>query len=325
LDVVLKKARSRIVIHSTFIDVTAFRALSPQMHEAARRGVKIDILWGKSDRSDGTNEMSSVMEECLASLQSDEVRERITFHTATTNSHSKIIIADNGKGRLIAYVGSCNWLSSKFRAFDVSVRLADPDIVGDLLGVLAQMAAPKGNLWPPLTRDLTLLSRTAKQHAPSSHGIKATGHLVFGSQHANFIRIARDQARTRILVLSHRFSPNAEALVLAPTSAAVKANAIDVKLMYGQLDGPNEGAIAAALASSARENGIRTEMVFEPTLHAKVLIWDSDHVVITSQNWLSADPGEAEQFSEIGIHLSARGLADELISKISFGLTPTPY
>jgi hypothetical protein len=45
--------------------------------------------------------------------------------------------------------------------------------------------------------------------------------------------------------------------------------------------------------------------IYEPRLHAKILAWDDDCVVITSQNWLSADPSEAYPRKEIGIFLRA--------------------
>ena len=48
-------------------------------------------------------------------------------------------------------------------------------------------------------------------------------------------------------------------------------------------------------------------------LHAKILAWDDDHVLITSQNWLSADPGESNLRREIGLMVHSKGIATAVI------------
>jgi cardiolipin synthase A/B len=54
----------------------------------------------------------------------------------------------------------------------------------------------------------------------------------------------------------------------------------------------------------------------EPRLHAKILGWDDDFPVVTSQNWLSADPSEANLRREIGIFIHASGIARLAIEKL---------
>ena len=58
---------------------------------------------------------------------------------------------------------------------------------------------------------------------------------------------------------------------------------------------------------------MRIRPVREPRVHAKLLAWDDDHVVVTSQNWLSADPGPADDRKEIGLYLHAAGAARRVI------------
>lgn len=310
----LRKARSRILIHSTFIDVERFRALVPLLHDAAKRGVKIDILWGKNDLSEPNSRMQQTIERCRALLLGDEVRERITIHSFSTNSHSKILIADNEKGKIVAVLGSCNWLSTGFHATEASIRLEDPRIVSEILGHLGRMAAGPNLDWSALATDLALQAATLKVAKHSTSGISANACLVFGSEHSYFVRKARDEAKRKIILTSHRFGPNAETLVLRPTTAAIKANDVEVKLFYGQFDGDAEGAVAAAIAQKAKENGIRHEQIRDPNLHAKVLAWDDDSIVISSQNWLSADPNDNEKYSEIGVYICGKNLAQEMLS-----------
>jgi cardiolipin synthase A/B len=68
----------------------------------------------------------------------------------------------------------------------------------------------------------------------------------------------------------------------------------------------------------ARASNVRIEPIFQPKVHAKVLAWDNDFVLISSQNWLSADPGENYPRKEIGVFLRAPGVARRLIDKFMF-------
>jgi HKD family nuclease len=309
----LKKARSRILIHSTFISVERFRAIVPLLHDAAKRGVRIDILWGKSDVGTDNESMQKIVAQCKALFLGDDVRERITVHSFSTNSHAKILVFDNEKGRTIAVLGSCNWLYSGFTSTEASVRLEDPVIVSQIVAHLGKMAAGPGSDWTSLATDLALLATSLKKLPSGSRGIGVDARLVFGSEHSHFVRKARDEAKHRIVLASHRFSQNAETLVLRPTKAAIKANDIDVKLYYGQFDGEGEGAVAKAIAENAKSDGVRHEQIRDPSLHAKVLAWDANSVVVSSQNWLSADPPDNAPYSEIGLYLSGANLANELV------------
>ncbi len=62
--------------------------------------------------------------------------------------------------------------------------------------------------------------------------------------------------------------------------------------------------------------GLTLQPQLAPALHAKLLCWDTDDVVITSQNWLSADPSDANVRRELGIHLQSPGAADTISAKL---------
>jgi cardiolipin synthase len=68
----------------------------------------------------------------------------------------------------------------------------------------------------------------------------------------------------------------------------------------------------------AKEANVRIEPIFQPKVHAKLLAWDNDFVLITSQNWLSADPSEKNVRREIGVFLRAPGAARRVIEKFQF-------
>jgi hypothetical protein len=57
------------------------------------------------------------------------------------------------------------------------------------------------------------------------------------------------------------------------------------------------------------EAGIRIRAVHNPRLHAEMLGWDDDDLIITSQNWLSADPSDVDPRREIGVFIRSVGIA----------------
>lgn len=177
LERLIKKASSRIIIHSTFIDISKFIALFPLLKEAALRGTKIDILWGKSTDNTGENSTRAAVKECEKLLHDYEISERIKIHKTSTDSHSKIIIADNGQGRWVCAIGSCNWLSSSFDSFEVSAFLDDPLIVSKVIATVGEMASPKFN-WGELTRDLSGIAANIKKDEKPKYGIKTKAQLV---------------------------------------------------------------------------------------------------------------------------------------------------
>ncbi len=317
---VLKKATSRVVIHSTFIDPLRFRHHLPLIESAAKRGARIDILWGKSDDMDGANSTADAIAACRAMLLSDIVRERVHLHGISTESHAKLIVADNGSGGLVAVVGSCNWLSSDFKSFEVSAYFRDPVMVAEVAGHLASMSMGPAGVWSPLTRELASLASSARNAKRPKTGITVQAALVLGSQHSEYVRRARDEARREITVISHRLSPSAETLVMIPARAAAQANDIEVHLYYGRVTGSDGGTAALALARAARSDGMRANYILEPRVHAKVLAWDDNTLVITSQNWLSADPPDGLPYSEIGVFLSGLGLAREVVERTRLAL-----
>ena len=151
-------------------------------------------------------------------------------------------------------------------------------------------------------------------------GITVQAALVLGSRHSDYVRRARDEARREITVISHRLSPSAETLVMIPARAAAQAHDIDVHLYYGKVTGSDGGIAALALARAAQGDGMRANHILQPRVHAKVLAWDDNTLVITSQNWLSADPPDSVPYSEIGVFLSGSGLAREVIGRTRLAL-----
>lgn len=313
---VIRKARSWIVIHSTFVSLQAMETLLPLLREAiVARGVQIDILWGHSAANGVENSTGATIEECRKRIAEVGLERSLRLHSFTTRSHAKLLIADDGRGHFHATVGSCNWLSTQFKAFEASARLADPGIVSDVLRCLSEMAWNATGRWAGIVSDLAGRAHNLELQTVSRGGRKLDARIILGPQHATLFETARDNANAQIVMGSHRLGAAAETIALKPTRAAITATEVDALVLYGRPSGPIDGGKAASLTLDGHASGLKVRRVQDPRMHAKFLLWDDNDLVITSQNLLSADP--VWPWAEIGIHLKGVGIAREFNERIS--------
>ena len=123
----LSRSRERVVIHSTFIAWDRFEELWPAILEAVGRGVRIDVLWGQDNSEDGGRSTREVVRGIVEKVTTEQI-ESLYVHPFSTGSHSKVLLYDGGEpDRMIALVGSCNWLSSPFVSFRSDDSLARSD------------------------------------------------------------------------------------------------------------------------------------------------------------------------------------------------------
>jgi phosphatidylserine/phosphatidylglycerophosphate/cardiolipin synthase-like enzyme len=101
--------------------------------------------------------------------------------------------------------------------------------------------------------------------------------------------------------------------IVVPAAAAVRERGLEVTAYYGIQNETITSSQAAIITRSSAEIGVQINVVIEPRLHAKVLAWDDDNVLITSQNWLSADPDTSNPRSEIGVFIQGHGLAKQVV------------
>nr|WP_272931042.1 phospholipase D-like domain-containing protein [Acetobacter indonesiensis] len=303
----LARARHRIIIHSTFIDHEKFNDWLPEIRTAARNGARIDVLWGESDDKGETN---GTLKAVLA-LRGELVNEvgDIRIHSFSTGSHAKILIADTGRSdRFVGVLGSCNWLSSGYHSFEASVRLRDPRILQTLINQLVELSQGSSAFWTELTSDFLRLADHMR-NMPIPSGSRSDATLVLGPQHKQFVREARDKAEHDIFVTSHRFSAGGRQAVIVPALAAAEQRGITSAVFYGTSSGKGGGKAVADNVFEGARLGVRITPVHNPRLHAKILAWDNDHVLITSQNFLSADPSDLNIRREIGIYVRGASLA----------------
>lgn len=308
----IDKARERIIIHSTFINKSKFDAIYPKLNQARNRGVRIDVLWGEDEDKSSKYSSSREASEIRNELALTDSESGIFVHNFSTNSHAKILIADDGGGKYFAVVGSCNWLSSNFDSFEVSIRLRGAVAVAQVLDKLADMSTGRFGHWNSLTNDLTRMSAELRTIKEVKSGPTAKIALALGPDHGQFVREARDHAQNNMFVTSHRLGAANHTVVIVPALAAVLAKGISVNLYYGRISDDVTNTIAADVQRHASEQNIALQPISEPRLHGKVLSWDDDNIVVTSQNWLSADPSESNYLKEIGVYVEYSNIAKRL-------------
>jgi phosphatidylserine/phosphatidylglycerophosphate/cardiolipin synthase-like enzyme len=308
-------ARSWIAIHSTFIREEPFLRLLPLLERAAKsHGVRTDIFWGRGNERELDNPARKVVDAYSREIAARELGQWVKVHPFSTGSHAKLLIADDGRERFRATIGSCNWLYTGWTSFEASVRLGDGEIVADVLDALAELAYQATGDWAGITAEVAGRARMARADRTKRPGRRGSARLLFGSDHVRMFERMRDEAVRRVVIASHRLGAAAENMALRPTRAAVAARDIDATLYYSTPSDKVTAKVAADMTFKAREAGVRLRQVTDPSMHAKFMYWDDDDLVVTSQNLLSADP--LNPLEEIGVHLHggsfARDVADRL-------------
>lgn len=314
----LKLAQSRVIIHSTFLGKKSIGLLLELMKDAvAQRNVTIDVLWGQKEESEDRQSRRKNMKqdrptaaEIVAELEKDAslapYRRRLRFHTQSTDSHAKVIVFDPvQRGRYVALLGSCNWLASTYGSVEASVYLRSACIVRELLKVLARAVYAGAGLRTTMVETLLKMARQLPPDPPGTL-LNASAALVVDDAHVDCMYRMCEQAERTVLLVSHRLGPVARPGALAPLAAACAKSLVKARVFYGKLEA--ERLLLTQWEADARRHGISLVPIKKPRVHAKFLAWDEDHAVISSQNWLSADPGESHLVKELGVMIDAPGI-----------------
>lgn len=333
---VIDHAKSRLIIHSTFInpDSQIFSEIFEKLIIAAKRSVQIDILWGQNDPENqlatATERNISQYKKTIESLNilkqrisSEALQTVFTIHLQPTQSHSKLIISDHDKFGYIATIGSCNWLASGFHRYEASVCIHYAPIVVEALSIMSRLAKGLSRVSTELSKDLARMAHQVRK-APSENTNNIVRNtkikLIAQDQHHEFVRRARDEAKENVFLCSHRMSNNQDRPILAPlkTLAAQEQLNIEINLYYGTVSGGMQNPEAIEIQNSLIESGINMMWMNKrmtkslPEFHAKILSWDNDNVVITSLNWLSAQ-GIGDELNEIGVYIHGSQIANRVI------------
>src|SRR5262249_36710539 len=93
LSAALKEATSNVIIHSCFLEPQTVKGLIPELEDAARRRVRVDLLWGlhyDPEEKGGRNVIAET--NSVLSGLSANARRFVQLSQQSSGSHAKIII-----------------------------------------------------------------------------------------------------------------------------------------------------------------------------------------------------------------------------------------
>lgn len=322
----LSEAQSQVLIASAFANADVLEAdIKPEILSALTRGVRVDLLWGYSAGT--TLEAQERTLKVLNAIRKASGQgQLLRFNEKPSGSHGKLLLWDAPDG-FKACLGSNNWLSVPNAAYDeehheVSVVTSDLGLAADLCttvaGIWARAEATSSgsnDLWhrtaSDMERALALQGTTNTAGAigdlvsslvpPAS----AQASIVRDQEHDSIMRNLVLSAKRRVGIASHKLGPAGQIRI---ESAKYGANGEQRSLKVVVGEQPEDGESVARFAEVIRNLG--GDFIFSPGMHAKLLVAD-DSVVVSSYNFLSADPfGTAEGAREIGILMRSEQLSD---------------
>lgn len=302
----LARVKRRVYIHSTFLRKSGFGAFRNEFRQAVRRGARIDIIWGAGSIFEPSEKTLTHAIAIAREVDEDDVlRGGVNVHLATTGSHAKLLISDDGGDGWTAIVGSCNWLYTGFNRFELSMRLRDPQATAQAVLSLAKLVSVPG-FRPELGGELYQLSQALKNRTSPAGG--HTVSLVTGQSHEAILRHASGQNSHRFIVGSDHLGNSAYQNAIIPAEVFAAAGSATPVVIYGEPSGAVTGEKASEITIDAVERGVRLLRISEG-FHAKFLAWGDNDLVVTSLNWGAWSMGPDNPHSEIGVHLSGVGVA----------------
>ena len=110
------------------------------------------------------------------------------------------------------------------------------------------------------------------------------------------------------MVGGDRLGRAAEARTIIPMMAAGKRSVARDHLLFETFRARHNAGCKGPRAL-ARSAGVRLVQIHDRELHGKFLLWDDDHLVITSLNWSSADTRSDTPQGEIGLYIKIPGVS----------------
>jgi phosphatidylserine/phosphatidylglycerophosphate/cardiolipin synthase-like enzyme len=159
-----------------------------------------------------------------------------------------------------------------------------------------------------LRRQRNMLSNSEEEETPAA---KLT--ILHAADHERLLRVAAHDAQQCFVCCTNKVGANMVPALFDPAEVAGRRLS-DVRIYYSRRSGP----VKRGHVTKHRErlHGI-VELIGvpEPQLHAKFLVWDSDHIVVSSLNWGSQSGLEDNPLDEIGLYIEGPNLAMSLLEK----------
>lgn len=345
-----EQAQSRLLISSAFLDIRCLKKLEPYLLNALERGVKIDLLWGYEVKDNKIAALS-----WLNQIKKNFAKKRgagsLRFNEQPTQSHAKLLVydIDAEKQAYLGVIGSFNWLSNldalgEERLYNISLKTQHIGLIAQLCRCAAsfwrnayahhlseaplewqllasELAAydiPTETASTELENNESLLELDPDSVSPSVDEIPqyVKIRLVRDQEHEHLLRYALLNAKAHCFIFSHRVTEIATTVrLMALQKRPVPNENCFVALAHGE---PLERTLTPKDTEQfyqfLRDNQILH--FFTLGLHSKLLICD-DWLVITSYNFLSADPfGRSKGAREVGVLLKNQQLVSQIVNII---------
>jgi hypothetical protein len=319
----LDNARDHFVLHSCFVSPDTVALFLPDFERAARRGVRIDLLWGLNVNVEDPRPPVPISESTkVLDKLSPAARSRVQLSPNSSGSHAKVILyRSKNSGNWITVISSCNFLSTEFNWLEASFRSRNPLVARDTMSFLLSAQLPSSGRWSPVARRLDASwEQIRKMRSPESgsHSIK----LLVDADHYACITAARDAAKRRIEIGCDLYGIAAETSVLVPMTSAAGAG-VAVSLTYNRTSMRLVQEGLQPKAEVVAKRGIHLKEM--NTLHAKYVLWDEEGAALSSFNWLATVvEGGRARGAELGVMLVGPNLRDHLeaaLSSAGFQLT----
>lgn len=214
------RQKTRLIIHSTFINTGTeiFPEILEHLILAAKRNVRIDVLWGQNDPESNPQTVTETKiaryQKTIESLKivnqqiaSEGLQTKFTIHLEPTQSHAKIIVCDHVTLGFVASIGSCNWLASSFYRFEASVCINYGPIVVEALSILSRLAKDLSKVSTALSIDLARMAHQVRRQNKKFKLMRNDGQsillqLIAQDKHHEFVRRARDEAQEKFFYVA---------------------------------------------------------------------------------------------------------------------------
>jgi hypothetical protein len=287
------------------------------LEQAAQRGVRCHLFYGTALDADRKNAIA--MQELNVRLSSVRRARGFVFtQRDSVRSHVKCLAADDGHGGAVVVLGSSNWLSSPFSALEVSVELTESRAAAAGLDLLRSIVSPLSSA----SRSIETLqfiasdlrrARSALSSSADVGGIPVRMNILQADEHERLLRKVAHEADERFVCCTNKVGAPMVPGLFNPAEIAGR-RLDDVRVYYSRQTGPIKRRHVKA--HRERLHGVVDLIAVEdPQVHAKFLLWDRNHVVVSTMNWGSQSGSPDNPLDEIGLHLEGHGLAEFLLAK----------
>ncbi len=320
---IVGQAESDVFIRSTFVAphdekyTEHHERVRVALEQACLRGVRCHLFYGTTLDAERKNAIA--MQELNVRLSSvRRARGFVLAQRDSVGSHVKCLAADDGQGGAVVLLGSSNWLSSPFSAVEVSVELTENHAAAagfDLLRSIISPLSSASRSVETLQFTASDLRRTRSPLSPSTESQRMPVRMTTlqADDHERLLRKVAHEADQRFVCCTNKIGATMVPGLFNPAEIAGR-RLDDVRVYYSRRSGPIKRRHVTA--HRERLNGVVDLIAVEdPQVHAKFLLWDTDHVIVSTMNWGSQSGSPDNPLDEIGLHLEGPGLATSLLAK----------